>query len=34
MDQVIQRLNGTIQRSNYDRKSFRILFDYAYSKDY
>lgn len=33
MDQIINRLNGTIQRSNYDRKSFRILFDYTYSKD-
>jgi DNA-directed RNA polymerase specialized sigma24 family protein len=33
MDQTIKRLNGTMQRSNYDRKSFRILFDYTFSED-
>ncbi len=32
VDQMINRLNGTIQRSNYDRKTFRILFDYTFSK--
>ena len=31
-DQMINRLNGTMQRSNYDRKTFRILFDYTFSK--
>lgn len=32
VDQMINRLNGTVQRSNYDRKTFRILFDYTFSK--
>lgn len=31
MDQMIDRLNGTIQRSKYDRKSLQILFEYTFS---
>lgn len=31
MDQTIERLNGKMQRSNYDRKSFRLLFEYTFS---
>lgn len=33
MDQVISRLNGPMNRANYDRDTFRLLFEYVYAEE-
>ncbi|MCF8232494.1 MAG: hypothetical protein K9J27_09930 [Bacteroidales bacterium] len=31
IDQIIERLNGSMNRANYDRKTFQLLFEYIYA---
>lgn len=34
IDQIVKRLNGSMNRANYDRKTFQLLFEYVFDEEH